>query len=228
MPNTLASGEATSHIGLYRVPGEDAPWWLAGGFATVGLLMALAAAYVLTMPPILASQSAHARSPIAYARPAPKPLAQLTPTLLRQAPSAPKEAADEVSQVRPTKREVVCLPVVSIAFPYKSAQPILEGVQAQLEPLLKWLKVHPDAMLLVEGHADPTGGEVYNLMLSYSRALAIISWLADFGLERRRMTPLAAGTAQTIIPARVVADNRMAVLQVAGATACQGEGAQKQ
>jgi outer membrane protein OmpA-like peptidoglycan-associated protein len=229
MPNALIAHQAAApDIELYRIQGEDAPLWLAGGFVALGLPMALAAGYLLASPEAPAARSALAPAHVAHLQPAPKPRAPVVLAPLRRAPPAAKASAGEAPPVLPTRREAECLPVMSIAFAHKSARPILEGAEAQFEPLLKWLKDHPDAMLLVEGHANPKGGEAYNVMLSYSRARAVIAWLAGIGIEKQRMTSLAAGTALPKNPALVVADNRMVLLQVAGVAVCQTEGVQKQ
>lgn len=229
MSSPLIPSEAAPDIGLYHVQGEDAPFWLAGVFAAIGLLMALAAAYLLASSQIVTPGSAQEPTPTAQMQPAPKTLVRPAPAPLRHEPPVDKEGApgDRLPALA-TRREDVCLPVVSIAFPYNSVQPILEGVQVRLEPLLDWLKGHPDATLVVEGHTDPRGGEAYNLMLSYSRAQAVISWLSSLGLEKQRVTPLAAGKAPPNSPAITVGANRMALLQVPGVAHCQTEGAQRQ
>ncbi len=228
MPNALIASQAAPDIDLYRVQGEDAPLWLAGGFVALGLPMALAAGYLLASLEAPTLRSAPAPAHVAHLQPVRKPLTSPIPTPLRQVAPAAKEGTSATSPVPPTRREAMCLPAISIAFAPKSAQPILEGTEAQLEPLLKWLKNHPDAMLLVEGHADPKGGEPYNVMLSYSRAQAVIAWLAGIGIEKQRMTSLAAGTALPQNAALVVADNRMVLLQVAGVTVCPTESVKKQ
>lgn len=230
MPGASAAREPASDIDLCRVPGEDAPLWLAAGFAALGPLMALAAAYLLASPGALAprNDSPPARAAQAARVPRQPPVVRPAPAPLAQAPPAAREEAKEISPAPLPIREATCLPAISIAFSNNSAQPLLDGAQAQLEPLLKWLKDHGDATLLVEGHADPRGGEAYNVMLSYSRAQAVIAWLAGLGVEKRRMTPLAAGTAPPKDPSLVVADNRMALVQMAGVANCQAESAKRQ
>lgn len=214
------SDEAASDIGLYRLPGEDAPLWLAGGFAALGLAMALAATYLIAGPQTVPPRRAPA--PVAKLRPAATPPAGASPG---QTSSVPRDDAGATIREKSKSGEAVCLPVVSVAFAYNSAQPILEGAQAQLAPLLEWLEAHPEATLVVEGHADRKGREAYNVMLSYSRAQAVIAWLVKLGLDRRQLTPLAAGAAQPKNPALSIADNRMALLQVEGVAVCQTEGA---
>lgn len=229
MPGASTARESASDINLYRVPGEDTPFWVAVGFSALGPPMALAAAYLLASPDALALRSASAPAPIAHVLRAPvQPLVRPTRMPLEQAPPAAKEGAGEPSSAQLPRREATCLPAMSIAFSHNSSQPMLDGAEAQLEPLLKWLKDHRDATLLVEGHADPKGSEGYNVMLSYSRAQAVIAWLVELGIEKRRMTSLAAGAALPKNPALVVADNRMALVQVAGVANCQAESLQRQ
>ncbi|TLG75073.1 OmpA family protein [Methylocystis sp. B8] len=229
MPGASAAREPASDINLYRIPGEDAPFWLAAGFAALGPLMALAAGYLLASPSALAPRNDSAPARTAHVARVPRqPPVRPAPASLEQAPPAARQGASETSPAQLPIREATCLPAISVAFSNNSAQPLLDGAQAQLEPLLKWLKDHGDATLLVEGHADPRGREAYNVMLSYSRAQAVIAWLAGLGIEKRRMTPLAAGAALPKNPSLVVADNRMALVQVAGIANCHAESAKRQ
>jgi outer membrane protein OmpA-like peptidoglycan-associated protein len=55
------------------------------------------------------------------------------------------------------------------------------------------MQAHPDARLIVEGYADATGPEEYNLVLSYRRAVAVASLLVEAEIEEARIATRAYG-----------------------------------
>jgi outer membrane protein OmpA-like peptidoglycan-associated protein len=97
-------------------------------------------------------------------------------------------------------------------------------VPESVAPLLQWLKNHKGAILSIEGHTDPRGREAYNVMLSYARALSVVNWLEREGADKKQMVALAAGATLPRHAALVIADNRMALLQVDSVPACAPEG----
>src|SRR6185437_7134945 len=65
------------------------------------------------------------------------------------------------------------------------------------------LQQHPDiARVAVDGHTDNVGGDKPNKTLSEARALAVVRWLIDHGVDARRLE--ARGFGQR----RPIADNR--------------------
>lgn len=68
-----------------------------------------------------------------------------------------------------------------------------------LEQILAYLKAHPDSELLIIGHTDSDGGDVFNDRLSLRRADSICAWLAGRGIERKRLTPDGRGKRQPIL-----------------------------
>ncbi len=61
------------------------------------------------------------------------------------------------------------------------------------------LKRAPSLNVIIEGHTDGSGSDVYNLDLSEKRAQAVANALINFhGIERSRLTPLGIGEAQPI------------------------------
>lgn len=227
-------GEALS-VTPYRVAGEDAPLWFSGALAGLGAVLAVGSSLIAfgVAPNPFLSQRPSAES--ARSLRMSQALPPLRPPTFEQAENAAKENRDVEarSEGRPAAvtpaaapAAAPCLPIVSIAFPHNSAQPILDGAEARVKPLLTWLRDHPKAMLSVEGHADTQGKEAYNVVLSFARAQAIIAWLARSGLEKERMTSLAAGSALPMNSSLVVAENRMALVQVQGVAGCQSQGAE--
>ena len=57
----------------------------------------------------------------------------------------------------------------------------------------QWMKSNPTVSIILEGHADERGGNEYNLALSQRRAQSIDKFLADFGVDRRKLTVLSYG-----------------------------------
>ncbi len=56
-----------------------------------------------------------------------------------------------------------------------------------------WLRAHPDASILIEGHADERGTREYNLGLGAKRATAIRDMLIALGANARRLRTISYG-----------------------------------
>lgn len=75
----------------------------------------------------------------------------------------------------------------------------------ELRKLAEFLKKHPDRQVLIEGHTDDIGSNVYNENLSRRRAEAVANALAALGVPSPRVTavgygesyPVAANTTDT-------------------------------
>lgn len=240
------AGPPLQNVSLRRLAGEDAPAWLIGGFAALGAMFAVAASVLALSAPETMAPSAQGER----ATPAPRVAVAPTPILpppaeplpLRPPPAIPplrapkaaaprtesatppREAANEAPPAPASKPAPFCLAAVSVPFAYNSARPMLDGLAAAVEPLRKWLDENPKASLMIEGHADPKGGEAYNVVLSFSRAKAVAAWLVEKGARKSQLSPRAVGVAQPKNPARLVAENRMALLQIEGVEDCPAEG----
>jgi len=115
-----------------------------------------------------------------------------------------------------------CFHPVSIPFVRNSAQPNTDDVRKSVAPLRQWLLTHGDAIVLIEGHSDTTGTEDYNVLLSYSRAKAVAGLLKREGIPPQRMTIRAAGSSEAVGGARGLANDRSALLRIAGVEDCGG------
>ena len=62
-----------------------------------------------------------------------------------------------------------------------------------LEQDASWLKAHPSAMVLVEGHADERGTNEYNLALGDRRSLAVRDYLTSLGIAPSRIVTISYG-----------------------------------
>lgn len=253
--SAMSESETNAKLQAYALAGEDMPKWLTLGFALIGLLTAVAAAWVfLTDRPVLPERSppaATARRESAPQGSLPAATPQGTPS-----PSSPMPrftiAADDAQRPEPSKSSppepaaadnkqleappdqaalrktpspaarVDCPDLVTVLFDSGSARPKDADLDARLTPLCTWLAEHPESKLLVEGHADSTGTERWNLILSYRRAKALVAVLRKTGVSGEQLVVRAAGTLQPIagLPDSA-ARNRRVVLQLEDSANCR-------
>ncbi len=245
---------AAQRVDPCRVAGEDAPVWLAAGFAIVGTMIAVASASawqqsalgsIQPPPPPTASLvaepprqnqdelSASPPSPVREALiqppqptpeipppPSPAATAAASPVISPAAPAAATISTEKVPDRRATTAE--CFGPITISFAHNSARPNRDDVRKSVGPLRQWLLAQSDAIVLIEGHSDTTGTEDYNVLLSYSRAKAIASLLKSEGIPTRQMTIRAAGSSESAGGANGLANDRSALLRIAGVEDCGG------
>lgn len=60
------------------------------------------------------------------------------------------------------------------------------------------LQKHPDILVEVAGHTDSSGSDAYNQHLSEQRALAVMAFLADAGVDKGRMTVRGYGESEPL------------------------------
>lgn len=235
-----------------RLSGEEAPTWLTAGFALVGTLIAGAAAWLALnaqpTPQRATGEGVQARSAMSSGT-TPVEAALKSPrqeTLVEHRPSSgvdapvdaassqgrPADAAPDAQSERidptarsssqPVAKREECPPPVMIPFKRDSARPVIMDTQMPLQELRSFLNAHPQARVLIEGHADSFGGESHNLLLSYRRAKSVASLLFNSGLPEERMIVRAAGQEAPIpgLPASS-GENRRVVLEVTGTEGCR-------
>jgi outer membrane protein OmpA-like peptidoglycan-associated protein len=195
--------------------GEGAPIFLVTALAAMGATLAVVSAVIWLTPPaaqlkpktIVVREKAPAPPPTIVQVPAPAP----PPTIIR-VPAEP---------VPPP-----CFNPVTLMFATGKSEPLIttDAERARLHTditrLSGWLGKHSDAKLLIEGHADSTGTEAQNLVLSFARAKATSSLLTSNGIPVNRTIVRAAGAgeAATNIDPR----DRRVDISVEGVTACKG------
>jgi outer membrane protein OmpA-like peptidoglycan-associated protein len=208
-----------------RLIGEDAPNWLAASFAALGTLMAIVSttAWMSQSPQITAPHPDAAAIQT-------KEQDRLTQDSVIAAPP-PSARAPENDAAEPRRRQAdsgapseptMCFSAFDIPFTHDSSTPNIKGVEQSIELLLQWMTDHPNAVISIEGHADTIGTEQYNLLLSFSRAKAIASFLGRFGIPEQRITIRAAGASAGKGKARELA--RRAVIRIEGVANCNGAG----
>lgn len=186
----------------HQLAGEDAPLWLATGFALLGIVLALAAGALFSSKDDGGAERipspAAALAPRVEAIPQPSEEALPTPLLV---PIAPRRDGDDVAAATPAKEIatqtspalVDCPAVFNVPFAHGSAQPNVAGLEDAAQTLRAWLARNAEASLSLEGHTDSTGKERFNIVLSFMRARSVGRWLADHGIPERQMVVRGAG-----------------------------------
>lgn len=65
---------------------------------------------------------------------------------------------------------------------------ILESSIDELDVFAAFMLAHPELSVKIEGHTDPVGDEAANLKLSKNRAYKIANYLANKGIDRKRLS----------------------------------------
>ncbi len=71
----------------------------------------------------------------------------------------------------------------------------LEILKAQAE----WLKAHPAALILIEGHADERGTREYNLALGERRAASVMDFFIASGINKERIKTISYGKERPMV-----------------------------
>ena len=196
--------------------GETAPRWLAALLAAAGAAATVAVVAMLE-------------------RPAAKHLATTPPANVSPSPPAPIEEPAPADAPSPatiaTPREADaaarCPPAV-FAFERAAVHPIA-AARPSIEAFGTWLVAHPEATVLLHGHADASGSEDSNLSLSRMRASAISSRLVAMGVARSRITVRGFGSYQPVEGApEEAASNRRVVAYVKGTADCPASASGKE
>lgn len=83
-----------------------------------------------------------------------------------------------------------------VQFRFDSAV-ILEKYRRILSDSLGYLRDHPQAVMVLEGHTDKIGGADYNLDLGDRRARAVRGFMIAGGVAPERLVPVTYGEEQT-------------------------------
>ena len=70
---------------------------------------------------------------------------------------------------------------------------ITDGGKQVLGTDAQWLKANDGKALTIEGHCDERGTEAYNLVLGEKRAKAVRNYLADLGIDSKRLAVASYG-----------------------------------
>ena len=70
---------------------------------------------------------------------------------------------------------------------------LLERDKRALDRKVRWLRAHPEATVLVEGHCDAHGTSEYNMSLGERRAAAARDYLVEQGIAPDRIQLVSWG-----------------------------------
>lgn len=70
---------------------------------------------------------------------------------------------------------------------------LVKKVQDELDDYVIYLKENPDVVLLLEGHTDPIGHQVYNMDLGDKRARSVKAYFIAKGIDGDRLITLSQG-----------------------------------
>lgn len=94
-------------------------------------------------------------------------------------------AAAGIAQSYPAEESKVLLK--RIVFFELSKSGLTPESERVLEELAVLLKLYPQNLLVIEGHADATGEERYNKNLSNARAKSVYDFFIENGIDKNRM-----------------------------------------
>ena len=105
------------------------------------------------------------------------------------------EAIRAADQRFANRNKLAALETKSVYFDFAKADVRDEGM-AELEEIAKALKADPNAVVELQGFADPRGSDVYNYRLTRERVESVIRYLVQkHGIELRRIYAVGMGKA---------------------------------
>lgn len=96
------------------------------------------------------------------------------------------------------EREVSRRGFETIRFPYNSDLIKGSGQLTTLRNVSAYLRSHPDATVMVEGHCDERGAEAYNMALGLRRAHSVRNALMREGVDARQLQVISYGKERPI------------------------------
>jgi outer membrane protein OmpA-like peptidoglycan-associated protein len=198
----------------HRVFGEDAPLALPVALTSGAFATALGVALLVARPAASAARDAdEPATPAPVPAPAPAPSVEWSPV-------TPPAGSLQVSAGPPAAAAAEQTAPRSCALPFEFGAGLAtpsSAVAAEVRALAAFLREHPEATVVVDGHADSLGSEELNLRLSKRRADALAWVLESSGVARTRVTARGFGSFSPAEGTREdAASNRRAVVHVRG------------
>ncbi len=103
--------------------------------------------------------------------------------------TTPTPVAKEVS---PSLQDLFARQVKDVFFDYDKYT-LRNSDQATAEATAQFLRDHPDAKILIEGHCDERGSEEYNLALGDNRADTTRDFIVTQGISKDRIKTISYG-----------------------------------
>lgn len=206
--------------------GERAPQGLVAALAALALLMAAGTVWLIgtrarselqVVPQAAPAQPADTTPANVEVPRAVEPAPTTTPT-----PTPTPAATTATGVAAPVELRTECPAPLRVHFAFGSAVPVPAEPAVDTTAIVEWAQAHPRAKIVVEGHADRTGTDQSNVLLSYARARAVATWLERRGLPAQRMQLTAAGSHALLDGVAPGAQaQRRVVVQVSDSENCQ-------
>ena len=120
---------------------------------------------------------------------------------------APHGHAREVT----SNARTMLAPIDIIPFDFDSSK-LTTIDHVQVRQAARWLKQHPKHRLVIEGHTDAVGNDVYNVGLATRRANAVRDAIIALGVSPDRVVAVIYGEAKPRSRDPIAAANRVVVL----------------
>ena len=72
--------------------------------------------------------------------------------------------------------------------------------QEELKIKAEWMRTHPGANIIIEGHCDERGSAAYNIALGERRAETAKNFIVDLGVESERIETVSFGEERPVDP----------------------------
>jgi peptidoglycan-associated lipoprotein len=108
------------------------------------------------------------------------------------AKATPEAARQRTEEIRQEAAATVGTGLQDVFFELDSWT-IMDGGKQALGADAQWLKANDGKTLTIEGHCDERGTQAYNLVLGERRAKAVRSYLADLGIDAKRLVVTSYG-----------------------------------
>ncbi|PTL35159.1 peptidoglycan-associated lipoprotein [Candidatus Methylomirabilis limnetica] len=83
-------------------------------------------------------------------------------------------------------------PLKDIFFDFDKSSIRADVIKSLIENV-QWLKAHPTASIIIEGHCDERGTGEYNLALGQRRAKSVTNYLVAAGIDAKRIKTISYG-----------------------------------
>ena len=155
---------------------------------SVAALMAVGCAKKQTVKsegaPGAAPAPAVGEAPVKEAPPAPVAVAPATPPAAAPGVAVTEEKLSQFDDVR---------------FDFDKSE-VKEDGRKTCQVVADYLKKHPQAKMLIEGHCDERGTAEYNMALGERRATAVMTYLVSLGVPKAALSTVSFGKEKPLDP----------------------------
>lgn len=93
--------------------------------------------------------------------------------------------------------------LAELSFEHGSSRLVLDAAtRRRLNEIVGWAVTHPEALIVLDGHADRSGASPYNVRLSLRRAQTVRDQLVELGIQPDRIMVAAFGETGPRVSAR--------------------------